>query len=362
MKKSLVLSLVAIAAMTAFTGCGSATETKDEAVATKAPEASKAPEADKEESTEDTSTEAKTTMNFINGEKELPTKFDNFVIMDYTLVDQFVALGVPPKYGSVGEKPKGEMTDYYNDWERAFDDFDLTSITRVNQRSDTFMEELVSYKPDFIVIAEGSMKMLEKYEAIAPTYVIPDNFEIPADSSLWKEELKFVGEFLGKSELANEKIASYDKLVEESREKVKAEIEGKTALVLQLNQKGFKIRMPETQASIYADLGFGVPEGLTSEFASTSVSNEDGSFPVEQIVEFNPDYIFIQTQDDEGYLSLVGTPIWDNIEAVKNGRVYEITQSAWNHLNGYHANKLRMEDLVYFITEDKQLAIGTPIS
>ena len=223
------------------------------------------------------------------------------------------------------------------------------------------MEELVEYKPDFIVVTESYEKYLDKFEAIAPTYMFPDTFDVPEGSALWKEELRFVGQFLGKSELAEQKIKEYDELVATSRAAVADEIEGKTALVLQLNEKGFKIRMPETQSSIYADMGFLVPEGLDDSFASKGVSNEDGSFPVEQIIEFNPDYIFIQNQSHDNYNALVGTPIWENINAVKEGRVYEITQSGWNHLNGLLTNTMRIKDIVYFIQEDKQISTYTPI-
>ncbi len=291
------------------------------------------------------------TMTFYNGDMELPTEFDNFVVVDYTLIDQFVSLGVMPTYANTGNPAE---TRYYEDWKRVFHTIDLGDITRVDTRSETYFEEVLALKPDFIVITDGNERDLGKYEAIAPTYVFPTITEAPEGSALWKEELRYVGQFVGKEDMAEDLIATYDQLVVDSRATVATEIEGKTALVLQLNDKGFKIRMPETQASVYGDLGFGVPEGLDSSFASTSVSNEDGSFPVEQIVEFNPDYIFVQLQSADSYNALVGTPIWEGIQAVKDGRVYETTQSAWNHLNGYLANTHRLNELVYWITEDKQ--------
>ena len=341
--KRFIVSMCAVALSTSmFMGCAKQPETEEPKVEDNQKEESKG-----------------NVMNFANGQLELPAKFENFVVANYTLLENFVALGVAPTYGTVAEKTE-PVTDYYNDWVRAFDDFDLQSITRINQKSDTFIEELISYKPEFIVTTEGD-RNIEKYAEIAPTYVFPAVKDIPEGSSKWKEEFKFVASFLGKEDLGEEMIADYDKLRDESRKAVASEIKGKTALVVQLNEKGFKIRMPETQASIYEDLGFKVPEGLTADFASTGVSNEDGSFPVEQIVQFNPDYMFIQTQSDENYLSLVGTPIWENIQAVKDGRVYEITQSGWNHLNGYLANTMRIEDLVYFIQEDEQIAVDTPI-
>ncbi|MFI3206943.1 MAG: ABC transporter substrate-binding protein, partial [Clostridia bacterium] len=84
-------------------------------------------------------------------------------------------------------------------------------------------------------------------------------------------------------------------------------------------------------------------------------SSSDGSYSVETIITFNPDYIFIHNQSTENYDALVGTPIWDNISAVASGNVYEIAQSAWNHTNGYNANTCRVNDLVYFILENEQI-------
>ncbi len=351
MKKNLLLALSISLMATAFVGCGSTEEeaptpTEEAVVESTAPtsEETVTPEAGTAETSGNT-------MTFYNGEMELPTEFDNFVVMDYTLIDQFVSLGVAPSHG---QTPAVAESRYYEDWTRVFGDFDLNSIVAIDQKSETYMEEIVSHAPDFIIISESSERELEKYEAIAPTYVFPAITEAPEGTAIWKEELKFVGEFVGKSDMAEELIATYDQLVADSRALVADEIEGKTALVLQLNEKGFKIRMPEDQASVYADMGFGVPEGLDSSFASTSVSNEDGSFPVEQIIEFNPDYIFVHLQSADSYNALVGTPVWDGIQAVKDGRVYETTQSAWNHLNGYLTNTHRINELVYFITEDKQ--------
>ncbi len=356
MKRFISLALASMLMLSAFAACTQPAETESSATESSATTSSETDVSEESagESTEESSGEATSanTMTFYNGEMELPTEFDNFVVMDFSLVDSFTALGYAPTYGSTAEVADSR---YYHYFQRAFGDFDLNQITHVSSKNDTFMEELISYAPDFIIVTESAEKELGKYEAIAPTYVFPTITDVPEDSATWKEEFKFIGEFVGETEKAEQMLADYDTLVETSRATVADEIEGKTALVVQLNEKGFKIRMPEDQASVYADIGFLVPEGLDSSFASTSVSNEDGSFPVETIVEFNPDYILIHNQSVENYNALVGTPIWENISAVQNGRIYETTQSAWNHLNGYLANTCRLNDLVYFITEDKQV-------
>ncbi|MFI3327193.1 MAG: ABC transporter substrate-binding protein [Clostridia bacterium] len=351
MKKKLSLMLACILAFSMFVGCSSQT-TEEDTSSSDASVSDTNLEDEVEADTEETEEDTVRTMTFYNGELELPESFDNFVVLDYSLVDNFVALGVAPTYGTSYTYAE---THNYMYAQHMYGDFDLTSIEVLSTKSDTFFEELLVLAPDFIIINESSATDLENYEAIAPTYVMPTVTDVPEDSLAWKETFKLVGEFLGEEEKAEEMLVEYDELVAESKELIAEAIEGKTALVVQLNEVGFKIRTPDTQTAVYSDLGFEIPEGLTDDYATTGASSSDGSYSVETIIEFNPDYIFIHNQSTENYDALVGTPIWDNITAVADGNVYEIAQSAWNHTNGYNANTCRVNDLVYFVLENEQI-------
>ncbi|MFI3254832.1 MAG: ABC transporter substrate-binding protein [Eubacteriales bacterium] len=291
-------------------------------------------------------------MTFYNGDLELPETYENFVVLDYSLVDNFISMGYAPTYGRSYTYSESRNYMYA---QRMYEDFDLRDIEVLNTSSDDFFEYLMELEPSFIVIPEGSARDLANYEKAATTYIFPTITDVPEGSAAWKESFKFVAEFLREEEKGAKMLVEYDTLVEDSRALVADEIEGKTALVVQLNEVGFKLRMPETQASVYQDIGFGVPKGLDDSYASTGSSNAEGSYPKETIQEFNPDYILIHNQSDENYSSLVGTPIWENISAVKNGDVYEIAQSSWNHTNGYSANTCRIKDLVIFIMDKEQV-------
>ncbi len=348
MKKIISLALASLLAISMLAGC-SQTPADNTADTENTDSASSVSSSG---NTADESEDSANTMTFYNGEMELPTEFDNFAVIDYSLFDQFVSLGATPSYSAL---PNEDLTSRsYVDYTRIFEDYDLSGVTDLDTSSETYFEELLALAPDFIVIPDGSERDLGKYEAIAPTYVFPTITEAPEGSYLWKEELRYVAEFLGKVDMGEELISTYDQLVVDSRALVADQIEGKTALVVQLNEKGFKLRMPEDQTAVYSDIGFLIPEGLNADYQSTSFSSEDGSFPVEVIVEFNPDYILIHNQGVDNYMALVGTPIWENISAVADGRVYETNQLGWNHYNGYSANTHRINELVYFITEDKQ--------
>ena len=354
MKKLLSLTLASLLAISMLAGCAQ-TPTDDSASSTGG---SNSPS---EASSEDLSQDTGNTMTFVNGEKELPTKFDNFAVFDYSLIDQFVSLGAVPKYGSfLVQNEKGSVDIAYG-WERVFENHDLSGSVPMSTRSETYLEELLVANPDFIVITESQERFLDKYEAIAPTYIFPSVFEISEGSSIWKEEFKFVAQFLGETAQSEEMLNTFDELVASSREKVGAEIDGKTALVMQLNEKGFKLRMPDQYPAVYADMGFIAPENLNEDYSSQDYRNESGSFPVETIAEFNPDFIFIQVQSEETYNSIKDTPFWKSVTAVQEDRVYGITQTGWNHLNGYTANTMKINDIVYFITENKQIIPNLPL-
>ncbi|MFI3115619.1 MAG: ABC transporter substrate-binding protein [Clostridia bacterium] len=304
----------------------------------------------------DDSETSERTMDFYNGDNlVLPEKFDNFVVLDYSLVDNFISLGYAPTYGTRSAYADSRNYKYAERLYENIEGFDLESVQTLNTSSDDFFEDLLLKAPDFIIITEGSAKNLENYSAIAPTFIFPTITDVPEDSALWKENFKLVAEFVNEVEKGQQMLAEYDQLVEDSRALVADEIEGKTALVVQLNEVGFKLRMPETQASVYADIGFGIPEGLNEDYATTGSSSADGSYPVETLTYFNPDYIMIHNQSVENYNALLGTPVWENISAVSNGDVYEIAQSSWNHTNGYSANTCRLKDLVIFIMDKEQV-------
>ncbi|MFI3207072.1 MAG: ABC transporter substrate-binding protein, partial [Clostridia bacterium] len=273
MKKKLSLMLACVLAFSMLTACSSQTTEEDSSSS----QASSSDTSSEAETSSEEETDEPRTMTFYNGELELPETYENFVVLDYSLVDNFVALGVAPTYGTSYTYAE---THNYMYAQHMYEDFDLTSIEVLSTKSDTFFEELLVLAPDFIVINEASATDLENYEAIAPTYVMPTVTDIPEDSLAWKETFKLVGEFLGETEKAEEMLVEYDELVAESQALVAEAIEGKTALVVQLNEVGFKIRTPDTQTAVYTDIGFDVPEGLTDDYATTGASSSDGSYSV----------------------------------------------------------------------------------
>lgn len=304
------------------------------------------------------------TIKLFNGTMPIPENFDNFIVLNTTLLDHFVALDVIPTAASMSTPPTAESTPtsaaYYNDgFARIYKDGVLDDVERLTTNVDDMLEKLVDLDPSFIVTSDSHEKYLDKLEAIAPTYLIPSDVLNAEGKSDWREVHKLVGKLAGKEAEAEANVAEYADLVADYKTQIADKIDGKTALVLQLNQKGFKIRSTDDQPQVYKELGFVSPTGHTDNLSSAGVTNEDGSYPVEQLIAMNPDFIFIHTQSVDDYKALAGTPIWDNIQAIKDGNIYEVNHYVWVQNDGILSNTLKLHDTANFILTGEQVASYT---
>lgn len=295
-----------------------------------------------------------------NGKMPLPKSLDNFVVLKNTLIENFTSLGIKPKAVTLASKPTAETSrysrKYYMDGPaRVFANGALDGVEVMSTKLANDLERILALKPDFIVAGEREAQYLDKLQAIAPTYIIPSKFEGTKREDVWIKQYQLIAKLVGKEKEAEANIKAYDELAAKFRKEVSKEVEGKTALVLQLNPKGFKVRMPDQQPQVYRDLGFGVPAGLSKDMESTSVSAENGAFPIEMIAPFNPDYIFIDIQSEKDYQALRNTPIWKNLKAVKNGKLMEISHFIWNQSRGPISNTIHLTDAANFVLHGTQV-------
>lgn len=254
------------------------------------------------------------------------------IIASY-LEDPLVALGVKPvAQWSVGN---GQTVQDYLQTE-------LQGIPTINY--DLPPEEVMSFSPDLIVIGSESLVqngLYEKYEKIAPTYVLGD--EISND---WRKTLLKLGELLNQSNAAEKMLQDYDQKVKEAKEKLQNAIGEKSVAVLWLTQKQFYM-VDETRSSgavLYGDLGLN-PPNLVTELSEEAKATWN-PVSLEKLAELNADYIFLVNSDKaQGDITL-NDPIWQGIPAVKAGHVYEMsTSSSWLY-SGLIANEKIIEDVL----------------
>lgn len=238
-------------------------------------------------------------------EVEIPNNPARIVTINMTA--EAIALGITPIGAS-------------DNWLTNIDASKKEGITSVGAVGNLSMETILQLDPDLILtpINVTDEDTIESLSKIAPTVVGPF-----FGNAL--ENLKIVGEILGRSDEANDWISSYNAKAQEAKEELSNVIvEGKTALVIQLSSaRTIYIYPSTTWPTIYDVLNLQLPD--ITELKELSSGQE---LSLEKIDEYNPDYIFItSTPDNTDYQytdELINNPVWQSLNASQNNQVYSL--------------------------------------
>lgn len=181
------------------------------------------------------------------------------------------------------------------------------------------IEAIMNLEPDLIVISTMQEKMYEALSEIAPTVMIK------SEDLNWKEDVKNFAKVFNKEDAANIWIENYDKKAKEVGEKIKdAQSTNTTYLSFLASGGQFYVFYGAGFGNVlYEDLGLSKPEGMPEQ--------KDISLPVvtyEGLAKIMADNIFV-IATDEDLKALEGNVMWNNIPAVKNGKVIKLPSSPY---------------------------------
>lgn len=275
-----------------------------------------------------TSSEIATTFTDAMGNEVTVPENPQRVIGSY-LEDYLVALGVTP----VAQWTVG------NDSDQAYLQDKLAEVPRINY--DLPFEDVLSFEPDLLLMDSNSMVEGDKYDQyskIAPTYVVTNGEDVT-----WRERLTDIAKVLHKEEQAAQVEADYDELVAATKETYADQIQGKSIAVLWVvNNSVFMVS--ETKSSgqlLYHELGFKVPS-LVLEI-SESATADWSAVSLEKLAELDADYLILVNSDKGA--DFFSEQVWQNLDAVKNNRLWEFgPESSWLY-NGPIAYTKMIEDI-----------------
>lgn len=204
-------------------------------------------------------------------------------------------------------------------------------------------EAVVQEEPDLILLSSADLADGEKYDSyskIAPSFVVESG-----SYDDWRNRLTRVSEVFGKEDLAQEKIAEYDTLIEETSAELESEVGEETAVAIWWTGDSYFISNKDKSSGevLYNDLGLSVPP-LVEEL---STDNETPwiEASLESLAEMKADHIFFIGNAEGDSETAFSDDVFKNIPAVENGNVYEYTQAdSWLY-SGYIANSLIVEDV-----------------
>jgi len=218
----------------------------------------------------------------------------------------------------------------------------------VGTESEVNVEAIAALKPDLIIGNKlRQEKIYDQLKAIAPTVF---SETLRGD---WKENFKLYAKALNKEEEGNEVLNAFDQHVADLKTKL-GDRENQTVSVVRFMAGTTRIYYTDSFSGIIFDqLGFKRTEQQAELFTP---ENKLGNLAIEVGKELIPkmdaDNIFYFTyapNDDQTAINTAkewtNDPLWKNLNAVKNGHAYEVSDAIWNTAGGVLAANLMLEDI-----------------
>ncbi|MGD6803796.1 iron-siderophore ABC transporter substrate-binding protein [Rossellomorea vietnamensis] len=298
MKKLLIVLAACLSAILILGACGNTNDTKEDSG-----------QGGNEETQED-----KRVVQHMRGETEIPENLDRVLSLRPSFSDHILALDEKP-YGVTGEEQYGGGYIPYLAEQ-------LEGAEIVGNQSSIDLEKVLSLDPDLILIDDYlASEIYDELEKIAPTIVLGTEDEEERNSpDYWQQDFMKIAEIYGKTDLAQEKIDELNADVDAAKEKISS-LEDKKLAFLRIRKDAIQLYAQSghpMNTLLYNDLGF-EPSDLTDP-------EERKDLSLEVIPEMKADYVFLQVDSSGGpdnLSSMEESPLWSNLEAVKNDRVEE---------------------------------------
>lgn len=181
------------------------------------------------------------------------------------------------------------------------------------------IEAVMNLEPDLIVISTVQEKMYDQLSEIAPTVMVK------LEALNWKDDIRTLGKLFNKEDVANKWIEQYEAKAKTAGDKVKEEY-GKDTTYLSFLASGgqfFVFDGAGFGSVLYEDMGLAKPQGMPEQ--------SNISLPVvtyEGLAAIKSDYIFLMATDED-YAQLQNNAIWNNLPAVKEGKVVKLGASPY---------------------------------
>lgn len=332
MKKSIIGAVFALTI--ALTGC--AAGGNQETGTSEAPASSQAEETTKP-----------ITIQHSRGELTLQSPAKRVVVLEWSLTEDLVALGVQP-VGSADNK--GYAT--YITSEAALDD----SVTDVGQRDEPNLETIMSLKPDLIISNAGSNRAIyEQLNGIAPTIEFDTSTGEGYSYDRMVEIFKTIGTAVGKEDKAEEVLADLDKHYAEAKETLAAA--GKSDFHYVLTQaftwqNAVNLRMFKDNSLVVGTLdNIGLvndwkPANDTVDSSGITTIGIEGLSDVQ-----DSNFIYIVQPDDDVFGEpMKDNTVWNGLNFVKEKRTYALDSKTWT-FGGPISSKILVDGVVEVITK-----------
>ncbi|OZB95520.1 ABC transporter substrate-binding protein [Paenibacillus sp. XY044] len=273
--------------------------------------------------------ESKRTIKHAMGETVVTGTPQKVVTLFQGATDAALALGVKPA-GAVEAWIEQPWYNYIRD--------QMDGAVNLGSENQPNLEEIAAMKPDVIIASKTRHEEIySQLSAIAPTVMTEE-------VHIWKDSLALTAEALNKQGEEKAFLQRWDSEVADFQQKMGDKLK-LTAGIVDFRADHARIVYTGFSALVLDELGIAhPPEQKGEDWGVKLVSKEN-------IPQMDADIIFDQTSTsrDDGRLDLrkewTSHPLWENLKAVQNNRVYEVDTAVWNNGSGPLAAEEMLKDL-----------------
>jgi iron complex transport system substrate-binding protein len=275
------------------------------------------------------------------GETAIPAQPKRVVALDQSFVDAVLTLETPvvgyTTYRAISEG----LPDYLGPLAARYAG-DAISVGELTEPS---LEQITALKPDLIVSAKVRHEALHsQLSQIAPTVFSETT------GAMWKDNLRLMGQALGKESLAEARISEYEDRAAAIGTAVKAANGGTlpTISVIRFTEEATVRLYGEKSYSgvVLQDVGFPRPANQpTSDAIAVDLSQE-------HILDLDADHIFVATYPDPSSdgpkEQFVDNPLWSRLA----GAQHEVSDLTWMSAVGLQGAHSMLDDVARIFSVD----------
>jgi iron complex transport system substrate-binding protein len=270
------------------------------------------------------------TVRHAMGETTIPKRPERVVVLDTGELDSAVALGVVP-VGAVRAPVEDGLLDYLQPRTEG-----VTEL--VGTISEPDLERIAALRPDLILSSKlRHEELYDELNQIAPT-VFSETVGV-----VWKENFQLHAEALGLEEQAEEMLAAYEQRAQELAGALRQQLGTlpEVSIVRFLPGQTRLYQKASFIGTVLQDVGLPRPEPQDVDEFALVISEE-------QINLADGDVIFVTwygPADETTRGTFTSSPLWQQLDAVQAGAVYEAPDDIWMLGIGIGAANEVLDDL-----------------
>jgi len=275
------------------------------------------------------------TVNHALGSTKVPTNPKQIVALDFYAIESLLAMDIEPQ-GVIPPDSKPHLQK------------PLQDIPKVGLPIN--VEKVLQLQPDLILGSTYSEDIYDQLSQIAPTILAEYD-----GSDSWKEIHQTVGEAVNQREKAEQVLADYRSRLERLREKLGNRADTIEISVIRIYPDRISlIQKGSFSGSILEDANLPRPPSQRSSEVGRHISKEQLSLADGDVI-----FVWNHTNTEQErrktksvIQELQVDPLWSKLEAVQQGKVYQVNGGHWIGSGPIAAN-LVIDDLFRYLLEEE---------